>query len=604
MIQFRNISTSSSEDGLQNVSFDVKQKDIHLVTALDTSTINSIWDLFRKSKPVFSGDILIDNIDYRMVQEIEWSSAYEGRGVEELTVAQYVIALRRNKAMIYSARKAEQACNSYITQYGFSFQSHQYINSLNIEEQRCVELLRIRMSPPKVLVLYELYNVLSFQTILSVNKLLADLRLNGTHIIYLTRKFDDIFRIGDTVTVLRDGIYIDTLQKKEIVDDPRHFYSIFLGERQLRTSNTISGMDDSADILEILRIGNHAITSEENLPSAVEEYIQLIERYFPRSICVIYLLGHDNHPFFLPVFNLQRNRNQIPLFEENNVHQMFTLSEEVEVMKLDNSFPSGLAKDTYRTLLNIHINDNGTTVGIIQVFFPVPYSAQKDDLTLLFTIRSEILQLIRNANLAEHSYIMQESHHRIKNNLQLIVSMLTLQKNSFLSREDSEISIAEMTDVIDNVVGRIQSIASVHDLISHSKVLSQYISVRAVLAEISRLYRDDIPINIDVQGESPLPHSAATAFAVILNELISNTLKHNSHDNLLIFITVKVEKEEIQIDYSDNGRGFPETGMHPGIGLMLIQMIVEKELKGELIYYNDCGAHTKINITKKEIYKK
>jgi chemotaxis family two-component system sensor kinase Cph1 len=182
------------------------------------------------------------------------------------------------------------------------------------------------------------------------------------------------------------------------------------------------------------------------------------------------------------------------------------------------------------------------------------------------TLESRILQRTHEleiatdriqASLLEKEILLKEVHHRVKNNLQVISSLLRLQ-SSYLSE-------GKETDALLESRNRIQSMALVHDLLYQSRDLSQinfknYLS--GLLTHILKSYNgdqrglsftldaDDIPINLD----------AAIPCGLIMTELVSNALKHGFPDGHAgrIDVTLKFnDSQAITLQVDDNGIGLP-----------------------------------------------
>ena len=95
-----------------------------------------------------------------------------------------------------------------------------------------------------------------------------------------------------------------------------------------------------------------------------------------------------------------------------------------------------------------------------------------------------------------------------------------------------------------------------------------------------------------------ISHARATSFALVLNELIANSVKHNhGKADLRCRIEIAIRDGNVYLDYRDNGVGFPPDASQSktGIGSLLIRSIIQSELNGTIENYNDQGACTKIS---------
>lgn len=161
------------------------------------------------------------------------------------------------------------------------------------------------------------------------------------------------------------------------------------------------------------------------------------------------------------------------------------------------------------------------------------------------------------ASLKEKEVLLKEVHHRVKNNLQIISSLLNLQSNYIEDKEALE--------VFKESQNRIKSMALIHEKLYQSGNLSQ-INIRDYIKDLSAKlfssYRHDskkIKLILNVQ-ELYLEVDKCIAVGLILNELISNALKHAFSNMSGGELTIDLHKDEnsLILIVSDNGIGFPE----------------------------------------------
>jgi two-component sensor histidine kinase len=188
--------------------------------------------------------------------------------------------------------------------------------------------------------------------------------------------------------------------------------------------------------------------------------------------------------------------------------------------------------------------------------------------------------------------MMQEMHHRIKNNLQTVVDLLTLE----MSRNPRP----EVHESLRDSITRIKSIAASHDVLSLEQVGATDIAELArLVSETARhaMVRPDQRIEIDVQGPSIfLTSKRATAFALVLNELVANAIEHGFRDRKEghIDIVLDGDDEDVWMRVQDDGAGLPgefDLATSRGLGLQIARTLVEKDLRGKMgMSENDVGA--------------
>jgi two-component sensor histidine kinase len=191
------------------------------------------------------------------------------------------------------------------------------------------------------------------------------------------------------------------------------------------------------------------------------------------------------------------------------------------------------------------------------------------------------------------SAMMQEMHHRIKNNLQTVADLLSLE----MSRNPRP----EVQESLRDSITRIKSIAASHEILSAENVGSTDITELArLVTENSRrsMVRTDQHIDARVHGPSIfLTSKQATAFALVLNELVSNAIEHGFRNRSAGDIDVELDWDgaEVWVRVQDNGAGLPQgfdLAQSKGLGLQIARTLVEKDLSGQLAVTDGTGQGT------------
>lgn len=183
----------------------------------------------------------------------------------------------------------------------------------------------------------------------------------------------------------------------------------------------------------------------------------------------------------------------------------------------------------------------------------------------------------------EMNAMMQEMHHRIKNNLQTVADLLILE----MSRN----SAPPVQESLRDSITRIKSIAASHEMLSVESVgLTDITELARRVVETTRrsMLRPDQKIEINVRGqEIYLGSKQATAFALVLNELVSNALEHGFRTRTRGNIDIELDWDaaEVWMRVQDDGAGLPERfdlKTSHGLGLQIARTLVEKDLRGKL----------------------
>ena len=202
------------------------------------------------------------------------------------------------------------------------------------------------------------------------------------------------------------------------------------------------------------------------------------------------------------------------------------------------------------------------------------------------------------------SAVIQEIHHRVKNNLQAIASLLRIQAR--------RAKTAEVKAALKESVNRILSISVVHEYLSQQG--SEDIDVQEVMGHIFDLAArnmTDREFTIRTEFRGPrliLPSKCASSVALVLNELVLNAMEHafTGRKSGLIGLVVQEDEDHWHLDFYDDGVGLPEdfeTRPRHSLGLTIVQTLVEGDLGGTFSIENDergpgHGTHARLRIPK------
>ncbi len=205
-------------------------------------------------------------------------------------------------------------------------------------------------------------------------------------------------------------------------------------------------------------------------------------------------------------------------------------------------------------------------------------------------------------SLREKEVLLKEIHHRVKNNLQVIISLLSLQ-SQFVKDEN----VIQMLQQCQN---RVNSIAIIHEKIYRSEDLSSIklnAYVESLANELLASYKIStgiVRLKLDIE-DILLGIDTCIPCGLIINELMSNSLKYAFPENKTGDIQILIHKMssgEIEINFSDSGIGLPgllDFKNSPSFGFRMIVDLVEFKLMGEIKQIK--GNGTKFQIRFKEV---
>jgi two-component sensor histidine kinase len=209
-------------------------------------------------------------------------------------------------------------------------------------------------------------------------------------------------------------------------------------------------------------------------------------------------------------------------------------------------------------------------------------------------------ELRKERELRIKTAMIQEIHHRVKNNLQTIAALLRLQARRTTSQE--------VADQLRESVGRIISIAVVHEFLSHEEttVINIHEVSNRILAEVRNGILDGMrPITLSLEGTRSflLPAQQATSCALIINELVQNAAEHAfvGLPGGNIVVKLAEQGDSMCIEIQDDGRGLPhefDIVRQGGLGLQIVRSLVREDLKGEFELTNGRGVHAVVSFPK------
>ena len=237
-------------------------------------------------------------------------------------------------------------------------------------------------------------------------------------------------------------------------------------------------------------------------------------------------------------------------------------------------------KEGLVALAAVPLKVKGKTIGVLCCYTDKPHRFTEEETQFLEALGNHAAIAIDHAKLMVRSAIIQEMHHRVKNNLQQVASLLRLQMH--YARERS------VEQVLTESLNRILAISAVHELLSREDL--DIISVRQIIESIMQANKQSIlapdkRIHMTVEGaDILLPSSQATSLALIVNEIVQNAIEHgfcDGHDEGFIEVMLHEQPKEVQITITNNGKPLPENFDARNAGSLGLQ-IVDSLAHGDL----------------------
>lgn len=215
---------------------------------------------------------------------------------------------------------------------------------------------------------------------------------------------------------------------------------------------------------------------------------------------------------------------------------------------------------------------------------------QKDEQKRLQIKVNEKTRDLKKA-LDEKGLLLKELNHRVKNNMQTIVSLIRLQSD--------DIKDDKLKDVLKTIQNRIKAMGHLHELLYKQDNLGDvdtYKYFDILIQEVMQSYNCK-NVKIDLKVQTNLKIEEAIYCGLIVNELISNSFKYAFDDTKQGEINIKLCKNqnEYTLIVEDNGKGYDSTKPTNSLGLMLINTLACNQLKGNISIDSQNRVSVKIN---------
>ena len=266
-----------------------------------------------------------------------------------------------------------------------------------------------------------------------------------------------------------------------------------------------------------------------------------------------------------------------------------------------NTIISEMRTEKHSRIFESHVkSEEGTDRWISSTLTPI----FDDDLRLrkLLFVDTDITESKKMANqivasLKEKDLLLKEIHHRVKNNLQIIISLLNLQ-SGYIKDEETLKAVREGQN-------RVRSMALVHEKFYQSDELGE-IDFKEYTVKLCHFLKQsyaeqDAPISITVNAEGiGFDMDTAMPCGLLITEIVSNSLKYGfpgKREGEIHIDFKKIPEKKVMMTISDNGIGLPddfEIEKSESLGMQLI-IALTSQLDGEVIYTGENG--TKFTVT-------
>lgn len=228
-------------------------------------------------------------------------------------------------------------------------------------------------------------------------------------------------------------------------------------------------------------------------------------------------------------------------------------------------------------------------------YYHIKQKYLEKDQVYLIVLRDITDLKLKNNELLANAAVIKEIHHRIKNNIQTVLSLLRLQKR----RTESE----EVKEALGDAMSRIQSIATTHEILLNQGVNT--ISLFYILEELKKQFvltgqNEQKLIDIIIKGyDHEINSDLASSVVLVVSELFQNSIKYaflNQREGQISIHISDINMGYVMVTVSDNGKGFKRKNKEEGLGLKIIDNLIKYKLKGRWeVQSDENGTITKFD---------
>ena len=386
----------------------------------------------------------------------------------------------------YNGRQLATACEAFKKRFGIRFSFHTPLKQLSVSERILVAVVRACLSDFDVLICDNLLSLLTIGDRVIFTSIVQYLLREKRSLLYLTTKWEFAVQIASRITVFSERSVLGQMETADVIRNPQQLVYLISGKTLVEQ---YSKSTRATEFLNMLYTGAEYLSENYELQGALLFVIENAAHLLGCVSCSISLSdpeSGDIHRFSMPGVST-------PALTEQFLRSACkTESNMVYVSSDDLTFASHFesAPENIHALAAVPIVFRGKVCGFFAAFFDKPVIYDEAQYLCLKSFAKETAIIAETSRLMGSSVLLQESNHRIKNNLQMIISLISIQQIHIRSTPDVRID-----DVLDSIILRVQNIASVHELltsrrgISHNEVnMNQLISnVLQVYASVSSL---------------------------------------------------------------------------------------------------------------------
>ncbi len=583
--------TDSGDKILNNISFCIDKGGVCGIVCEEETTQRFGDILAGRRRPVL-GEIEIDGKQVR-INSIK-QARKKGIGIifpgnqlmPNLSVGENIFFSSMN--FFISRSRMHASVERMIRNLNLDIDVNSKVSDLKEEEKFLVDLLQVLYRKPKIVVIMKMRGLTSkSQNILK--RIVIQQSRRSISFLFFSSRIDEILSVVDRVATIHHGelskfISIDDVKKK-----PSDLVRLILGQDAVDIQ--LSPDEYEIEIYNTIIKINELITTEHALSEIFNFLAERLVKITSGNYCGIVIADeksksiHKEGSYNLTEHELDQESVRQVIESGKILYKASQNSEYNYIEDLDSVITSAIS-------ISVPIKIKTQVIGVIQLGFDKPRILKNELLKILATFCYQAAMAVENSRLVSKSTLIMEAHHRIKNNLQSIVSLLLLESGNKKNKE--------LDTIIEATVSRIKAMAAVHELLSHrdnsSGMVNLYELIMFLIDNMPELKERGIKIELNLKNYY-IQYSKATSCILAINELVVNCLKHAfpgdyTMSEKIISINMQESKDGMEVMISDNGIGIGEDIdrlQQTGLGMQIIRSLIEKDIKGHFYINNIDG---------------
>ena len=214
---------------VQNVSFNINKGEVHALIGENGSGKSTLTNMLTGIYTIGSGKFILDGKEVHPKNQVDANLEGISIIVQELgtlsglTVAENIFLGHEDQFVKHGIKNREainRKANELLQQYGFThIKAEHQIDEYNFEDRKLVEIVKATYFHPKIVVIDETTTALSQEGREELYKHMDRIRKEGNTVIFISHDLPEVLDKSDTITIMRDGVYIDTVKSADVTED-------------------------------------------------------------------------------------------------------------------------------------------------------------------------------------------------------------------------------------------------------------------------------------------------------------------------------------------------------------------------------------------------